>query len=50
MLFRSQEVIEAQQYYSLDDEEEYQEVKYTEKEEKSINEFYKSLGIDRKEE
>lgn len=45
-----QEVIEAQQYYSLDDEEEYQEVKYTEKEEKSINEFYKSLGIDRKEE
>ena len=43
-------VIKTQQYWSLNNENEHQEVKYTEEEEKSINEFYKSLGIDRKEE
>ena len=44
-----QEVIEAQEYYSLD-EDDYKEVKYTEEEERSINNFYKQVGINRKEE
>ena len=44
-----QKIIEAQEYYSLD-EEDYKEVKYTEEEERSINNFYKQVGIDRKEE
>ena len=44
-----QKIIEAQKYYSLD-EENYKEVKYTEEEERSINNFYKQVGINRKEE
>ena len=44
-----QRIIEAQEYYSLD-EEDYKEVKYTEEEERSINNFYKQVGINRKEE
>ena len=44
-----QKIIEAQEYYSLD-EEDYKEVKYTEEEERSINNFYKQVGINRKEE
>ena len=43
-----QKIIEAQEYYSLD-EEDYKEVKYTEEEERSINNFYKQVGINRKE-
>lgn len=45
-----QKIIEAQRMVALDEQEEVQEVEYTEQEEKSINEFYKSMGIDRKEE
>ena len=44
-----QKIIEAQEYYSLD-EENYKEVKYTEEEERSINNFYSQIGIERKEE
>ena len=34
----------------IKDEENYKEVKYTEEEERSINNFYKQVGINRKEE
>lgn len=44
-----QKIIEAQRMVSLDNDEEYEEVKYTEQEENSINQFYKEMGIDRKE-
>lgn len=40
---------EAQQMVALDNEEE-QEKEYTEQEKNSINQFYKDMGIDRKEE
>lgn len=44
-----QKAIETQKMISLDNEEDIQEIKYTEQEEKSINEFYKAMGIIRKE-
>lgn len=44
-----QKIIEAQRMIALDNDEEYEEVKYTEQEENSINQFYKEMGIDRKE-
>lgn len=41
--------IEAQKQVALDYEEEKQETEYTEQEKNSINEFYKQVGINRKE-
>lgn len=43
-------MIEAQKMVALDDKEEQDETNYTEEEINSINEFYRQVGIDRKEE
>lgn len=43
-------MIEAQRMVALDDKEEQEETNYTEEELNSINEFYRQVGIDRKEE
>lgn len=43
-------IIEAQKAVALENEEKELEVNYTEEELNSINEFYKQVGIDRKEE
>lgn len=43
-------MIEAQRMVALDNKEEQEETNYTEEELNSINEFYRQVGIDRKEE
>lgn len=43
-------MIESQRMVALDDKEEQEETNYTEEELNSINEFYRQVGIDRKEE